>query len=66
MDMKSKELMIPIHSIKGMRKIPVSLFCFHTNFRNDESESFVPDYEELEVVTEVYTEVSIFADMNGD
>ena len=35
----------------------VSLFCFHTNFRNDESESFVPDYEE--VVTEVYTEVSV-------
>lgn len=42
-----------------MWKILVSLFCFDTNFRNDESESFVPDYEELEVVTEVYTEVSV-------
>ena len=42
-----------------MWKIPVSLSCFNTNFRNDESESFVPDYEELEVVTEVYTEVSV-------
>ena len=42
-----------------MWKIPVSLSCFNANFRNDESESFVPDYEELEVVTEVYTEVSV-------
>ena len=38
-------------------------FRHRKNFRNDESDSYVPDYEELEVVTEVVTEVSLSAEL---
>ena len=40
-------------------------FRHRKNFRNDESDSYVPDYEELEVVTEVVTEVSLSAELKG-